>query len=170
MAGSCLWGSSCGIRVSQIRVGLILDGAEHFDYSQGPRLGLCWPVALRARQSIREARGEALTPLFEPSGGTLSLALRGCGRPKRVCAPVSSVETRASFQQAPTNAAGAIRAGEERSCSRGWDVHGAGGSLVSCECGRGRGKSDYKWQNVVGFHYVHVVRSTEKHTLLHKRP
>lgn len=94
---------------TRIGVGQILDDAECFDCSQRPSLGLCcWPVPLRARQSIREARGEVFTPLFEPSaeqGGTLPLALRGCKHPNWVCAPVSSVETRASFQQAATNAA-----------------------------------------------------------------
>lgn len=49
-------------------------------------------------------------------------------------------------------------------------MHGSSGSLVSCECGRGKGKSDYKWQNAVELYQICVVRSTEKQVLLHKRP
>ena len=49
----------------------------------------------------------------------LTLALRGCKHPNWGCVPVLSVETRASFQQAVTNAAALLGmlmpSGEERS-------------------------------------------------------
>lgn len=158
----------------------IWDFAEHFDCSHRSRLGLCcWPVPLRARWNIREARGEALTPLFKPAagqGGMLTLALRGCKHPNWGCVPVLSVETRASFQQAVTNAAALLGmpmpSGEERSAH----AHTGGMRMVLVGA--------WSLVNVVGegenlttsgkmqWNYTKYVwcGAQKKQVLLHKRP